>query len=168
MRQCHAELVYNSETFCKSDLVWLRTGCLTLNCHWEHFPQSGIGLLLSPTHRPAQPSCPATFCPLLSRVNRAEIAQLPTRPTPQNELDVTAAGGQNSLLCDFSLFALDRSTGLEGDWPQRLHRSTETDWAALEQNRCNGPKLCKHTSAPLPASVQAGEVIWKYTLTQMH
>ena len=113
MRQCHAELVYNSETFCKSDLVWLRTGCLTLNCHWEHFPQSGIGQ--SPTHRPAQPSCPATFCPLLSRVNRAEIAQLPTRPTPQNELDVIAAGGQNSLLCDFRLFALDRSTGLDWD-----------------------------------------------------
>lgn len=86
------------------------------------------------------------FCPLLSRVNRAEIAQLPTLPEPQNALDVTACWGAKLLLCDywFICSGLGRRLGLalttEVHW-DRL------DWAVLEQNQFTGPKVCGHTSA---------------------
>lgn len=101
MKERHAALVCNLQTCCKSNLTWLRTGWLKLNCHWEYFPVSGLCLPLSPTHPPAQPSCPAMFCPLLSRVNTTEIAQLPTLPASQNAIDVTAGWGAKLFLWDY-------------------------------------------------------------------
>lgn len=133
MRQCHGALVYNLQTCCKSNLAWLQSD---RNCHWEYFPQNDI--CLSPTHPPAQPPCPSMFCSLLSRVNRAEIAQLPTLFAPQC-LDVTPCrgGGQNCSSAFFGLFTLEWTAGRVWDWPQRLYKSTETDWTKQYWSRAS-------------------------------
>lgn len=116
-----------------------------VNCHWKYFPRSDLCLPLSPTHPPAQPSCPAMFCPLLSRVNRAEIAQLPRLPTPQNALDVTACwGGKIAPLRLLGLFGLDRA-GVGTDHRGCIGSLRQTGLSSAEQSRVNEPKLCRHT-----------------------